>query len=96
MIDLSVMLPIAAVIGFVFGLVYFIWLWRSVSSLASAPRTAAHFVFGIVSRLAALGATVGMLLWLETAPLLLLLGGLGFFIARLVTTTVFARPASRL
>lgn len=94
MIDLSVTLLIAAVFGFLFGSVYFAWLWRSVASFVSSRRTSARFLLGVFLRLAALAAVVGALLWLEIAPLLLLAGGLGFFVARLAATTVLARPAN--
>ena len=93
MIDFSVTLLIAAIAGFVFGLVYFSWLWRSVASLAIAKRAPSDLLLDAFQRFAALGAMVGVLLWLKIAPLLILVGGLGFFLARLVATTVLLRPA---
>jgi hypothetical protein len=85
---------ITAVVGFLVGLAYFAWLWRSVSALARAKRIPAVFILSAVLRLAALAAVVGALLWLEIAPVLFLAGGLGFFVARLVITSVLSRPAS--
>ena len=88
------MLLIAGLAGFLLGVMYFAWLWRSVSALASAGGLLAAFVFGTVFRFMALAAVVGVLLWLETAPSLLLVGGLAFFTARLLMTTVLGRAAS--
>ena len=96
MINSSVTLLIAAIAGFLFGSVYFAWLWRSVASLATAKRAPSGLLFDAVLRFSALAAVVAVLLWFEIAPLLLLLGGLGFFLARLVATTVLVRPAGEL
>jgi hypothetical protein len=60
----------------------------------NAERTTAGFVIGTVSRLTVLAALVGTLLWTEIAPVLILLGGLGFFVARLMATAVLTRPVS--
>lgn len=84
---------IAALGGFLLGVIYFAWLWRSVSGLASAKQIQASFVMGAVLRLTALAALVGILLLLKTAPSLLLVGVFAFFVARLLMTTVLGRAA---
>ncbi len=89
-------LLIAGLTGFFLGVMYFAWLWRSVASLATAKRAPSGLLFDAVLRFSALAAVVAVLLWFEIAPLLLLLGGLGFFLARLVATTVLVRPAREL
>ena len=93
MIDNLTAMLAAMIGGVLFGGIYFAWLWRSVSSLATAKRAAAGFLLGAVLRLTALAALVGALLWLGMAPLLLFAGGLGFFVARLAATTALTRPA---
>ena len=87
-------LLIAGLTGFFLGVMYFAWLWRSVSALASSGGLLAGFVMDTVLRFMALAAVVGVLLWLDTAPLLLLVGGLAFFIARLLMTAVLGRATS--
>ena len=96
MINFSVTLLIAAIAGFLFGLTYFAWLWRSVASLATAKRAPSGLLVDAILRFATLAAVVGTLLWLKIAPLLLLFGGLGFFLARLAATTVLFQPAREL
>lgn len=96
MIDFYVTLLIAVSVGFLFGLVYFSWLWRSVSSLVSAEQAPAGFALVTVMRLTVLATVVGALLWFEIAPVLFVLGGLGFFVARLAATVFLAQPVREL
>ena len=93
MIDFSFTLLIAAIAGFLFGLTYFTWLWRSVTSLATAKRAPSALLLDAILRFATLAAVVGVLLWLKIAPLPFLFGGLGFFVARLAATTFLFQPA---
>ncbi|HKK30657.1 MAG TPA: ATP synthase subunit I [Alphaproteobacteria bacterium] len=81
--------------GLLVGASYFAALWFSVRSLTGGSHRWPSFALGGVLRLAAMGGALALLLSLGVSATLILVGCLGFLVARLAATAL-GRPGKQM